>query len=486
VAETRATGTVTITGGTASSGINQVSQITVDGVNLLGTAVDFITDNSATANAVAVEINNGTSTHNYTASSAGAAITLQAATGTGAGPNGDVVAVTVAGDVTATKADVSGGVAEVAAVAQVSKVVIGGASFNAADAWTVTVDGTSYKTTGLAAGMGTSLYVTKNRVWSTAGSLVEYCALNDPTDHSTTTPTATAYGIINIGQQSSGASTLIGIGDYNGQSAIFGEEDTAIYTFDTDPANIVAGTPIRNTGALAHRSIVNYGNQDLFYLDEKGVRSLKSRDGYNAAYVDDIGNAIDPWVQAEIANISACLCSRSKAIIEPQDGRYMLALGQKILVLSRFPASSITAWSFLDLGFDIDNLVHSGQDVFVRSGNTIYQYGGAGRDTYPDANEYPVVVETPFMGAGDEARKKALDGWDQTALNTWNVQVATDPNHPDRYIDVGYIDGNTYHKEANAPLPGYTSSVALRMECSAAGDARMSSVAFHYDGGEVN
>jgi hypothetical protein len=307
----------------------------------MGTAVDFITDNSATANAVAVEINNGTSTHNYTASSAGAAITLQAATGTGAGPNGDVVAVTVAGDVTATKADVSGGVAEVAAVAQVSKVVIGGASFNAADTWTVTVDGTSYKTTGLAAGMGTSLYVTKNRVWSTAGSLVEYCALNDPTDHSTTTPTATAYGIINIGQQSSGASTLIGIGDYNGQSAIFGEEDTAIYTFDTDPANIVAGTPIRNTGALAHRSIVNYGNQDLFYLDEKGVRSLKSRDGYNAAYVDDIGNAIDPWVQAEIANISACLCSRSKAIIEPQDGRYMLALGQKILVcrVSRRPAS---------------------------------------------------------------------------------------------------------------------------------------------------
>jgi hypothetical protein len=36
VAETRATGTVTITGGTASSGINQVSQITVDGVNLHG------------------------------------------------------------------------------------------------------------------------------------------------------------------------------------------------------------------------------------------------------------------------------------------------------------------------------------------------------------------------------------------------------------------------------------------------------------------
>ena len=103
-------GSVTITGGTAIPGTNKVSQVTVDSVTLMVDPVDWATSNDATAAAVAFEINDNTGTHGFTAAALGAVVTITAAVGTGDGPNGDVVGKTVAGDVTATVTNMTGGV----------------------------------------------------------------------------------------------------------------------------------------------------------------------------------------------------------------------------------------------------------------------------------------------------------------------------------------------------------------------------------------
>src|SRR3546814_3939096 len=51
VTEVLATGSIDVTGGTASIGVNTVASITVDGVDILGSAVDWTGSNSATATA---------------------------------------------------------------------------------------------------------------------------------------------------------------------------------------------------------------------------------------------------------------------------------------------------------------------------------------------------------------------------------------------------------------------------------------------------
>src|SRR3546814_1437436 len=48
VTEVLATGSIDVTGGTASIGVNTVASITVDGVDILGSAVDWTGSNSAT------------------------------------------------------------------------------------------------------------------------------------------------------------------------------------------------------------------------------------------------------------------------------------------------------------------------------------------------------------------------------------------------------------------------------------------------------
>lgn len=99
-AEVLATGSFTVTGGTASAGVNKVSAVLVNGVDILGAAVDWVTSHTATAAALAAQINTFASSPNYIASSAGAIVNIVAITGSGATPNAFVVSPTVAGDVT--------------------------------------------------------------------------------------------------------------------------------------------------------------------------------------------------------------------------------------------------------------------------------------------------------------------------------------------------------------------------------------------------
>src|SRR5690606_24112080 len=108
VQEVRATGTVQITGGTSSPGVNQIDSVTVDGAELLSNPVDWVSSDDATANALAVEINNNAHVHGYQASASGATVTLTAPVGEGSSVNGYVVAAVTGGDVTATTANMSG------------------------------------------------------------------------------------------------------------------------------------------------------------------------------------------------------------------------------------------------------------------------------------------------------------------------------------------------------------------------------------------
>lgn len=477
VAEVRATGTITITGGTESLGVNRITSATVDGVELLANPVDWIDSNSATANALAVEINN-TTTSGYTADALGAVVTLTASPGTGATPNGDVVDVTEAGNVTTSTANISGGVTAVEPVAQVDKVTIAGGSFGPTDLWEITLDGDDYRSTGRASATGTSIYINQSRVYSTAGSLERFCKINDATDWTDATASSGA-GFINIGNQTEGAELLVGTAKYSNLSAIFARNTIVTYSLVADATETQIVQSIDNTGTIAPRSIIPYGGNDVYFLDETGVRSLRTREAVNEAYASDVGSAIDPFVQQIFAEVGAAVAAKACAVIESTDGRYMLALGQYILILSYFPSSKITAWSYLDFGESISDLVRVNRQTFLRSGDTIYQYGGITGDVYPGDNEFDIEIATPFISSKDPAGQKVLEGFDFAAENVWRVQILPNPNDPAHFIDAGYLGGTTYSQQ-HIKVPGKTSHFALRMTCSKGGYASLSSTAVHH------
>lgn len=479
VAETRASGEIEITSGVNG---NQITSATINGVELLDAPVSWLSDVSATANALVVAINTAANTA-YLASAVAGVVTLLAAEGTGATVNGHVVAVTAT--MSTATSTVAGGVTEIEAQKQIEYLTV--TSVGGTGPWAtfeITLNGVVYFVNALSAGMGNSIFVQKNRVFVTSGSTVQYCKLNSPLDW-TDTNASSGSGFINIGNSAEGAQYLYGIEEYNGKAAIFAESTTIIYQFFADAQQITYVQALQNTGTLSVGAIKAYGADDVFYLDKTGIRSLRSRDGYDAAFASDIGSAIDPFVSLLVDEVGRPALIKAQSVVETKDGRFMMALGRYIVTLSYFPASKITAWSYMDFGQEIDNLVRCGDRIVLRTGNELYTYGGENGDTYPDDGEFNGIAETPFMSASDPATKKFLQSYDHIAEGEWLVEVL--PNPKDRSISevLGRFTGIT-NNDLTAALAQYSSLFALRYTCDKAGFASLSAIATHFEKGEKN
>jgi hypothetical protein len=332
--------------------------------------------------------------------------------------------------------------------------------------------------------MGTFVYVTKKRVYSPTGPTVCYCVLNNPMDWTTTTTPSTDAGQFVPDAAGEGIQDIVALGTYDDTTAIYGEQSSSVYALSADAEENQLTQQLENTGTYAARSVVGYGSTDAFYLDQRGIRSLRTRANSDVAYVDDVGSALDTFVQSIYVGLSGDQRARAPAVIDPIDGRFLQGFGSQIMTLSYFPSAQITAWSYQNPGVEIEDLVRTYRGLYIRSGDTIYKYGGLDDETYPEDNEFNVFVVTPFMAAQDPAGLKYLVGFDIDCTNEWLCEVLVDPNDTTKVVQAGIISGCTYHLK-RITLPGYTSHIAFRFTCFKAGYASISSLAIHYEKDEA-
>lgn len=479
VQEVRATGTVTITGGSFGV-LNKIGALSVGGVDLINSPVGWVSDNASTANALATAINNQTGVHGYKALASGAVVTITAATGTGSAPNGATISISLGGNVTAlTSGTMSGGVDAVAAVAQVSKVTFGG-TYEPVDQFTITLNGDAYVATGLASGTGIACRPHQKRMWTVVGTQLIGSKLNDASDFSDTS-TSSGYVVIDVSSASEGTGRLLGLGVYTDYLAVFSRSQIRLYSITTDATTISFYQELANTGALAGLSIVTFGNADTFYLSSTGVRSIRTRSQLNLPSVSDIGEALDTYIRSKIISLPEGTVRKALGAIEPVDGRFWLAMGSEIYVLSYFEASKVTAWSVLKPGFEINGIARIDDNLYVRSGDTVYLYGGAQSTTYPDADESVVTFETPFLSANHPSLKKLIGGFDIGCLNTWEMSLYVDPNDETRIVPLGVFYETTYSKP-DAATPVEAAVFAFKGVCREAGRATVSGLALHFKG----
>ena len=170
---------------------------------------------------------------------------------------------------------------------------------------------------------------------------------------------AKGAGIIVVSTDSAGAQVLTGVAGYQEFAAVFAESAVVIYALGTDPANFERIQEVESTGTLAGRAVRSYGANDLFYLDQTGVRSLQARDSSNSAFVSDAGTAFDPFVQQVVAAASEREVQDAVSVIEPTTGAYWLAVGDKVLVLTNYPGTGIRGWTYYDLDFAVTAAIRS-------------------------------------------------------------------------------------------------------------------------------
>jgi hypothetical protein len=327
------------------------------------------------------------------------------------------------------------------------------------------------------AGMGYFVRAYKSKMYCVGDKYLRFSAVNNgflweasvnPNDNS-----RDGAGNINIAIQEGGSSTLNGVEIYYDKLALFSELSTQMWAVVSDPKQNALGQVLRQTGTKAPWSVQQYGSGDILFLASSGIRSMKARDISNSAAVSDIGSPIDDLIHV-IPEADRVYC---RSVLEPVVGRVWFAFRKNIFVLSFFPGPNITAWSNYKVDFDIEYILVCGDKLYVRSGNDLYLYGGAGGDEY-DAS--PVEVRLPFLDGSKPGHMKMFQAIDATVTGSWDIKVAYDFDHPDNEEDVAHCTAPTWNK-GRYELQGYASHVSLRFYNNSAEAAVVSNAALHYN-----
>ena len=329
-------------------------------------------------------------------------------------------------------------------------------------------------------GKGPYIRTFQTKMYSVLGKTLHFSKIGDPTKWvpEATTPANVGAGYINISMQDADSENLTSLEVYYDKLAIFSTEAVQIWAMDPDQLKNNFDQLLRGTGTSGPRSPLQYGNGDVLYLDESGLRSLKAKDSSNSASVSDIGSPVDPVISTLRKLKGAAYMNSAISLLEPSVGRFWMVFPDQILVLSYFPGPKVTAWSAFTLPFTVTQAVTCGGYIFLRDTNdTIYVYGGTTGDVYDNCG---VDVRLPYLDGKKPGHKKSFQMFDATVTGTWRVAVSYDFNNPDAEETIDTIDRPTWNMGGHE-VAGYDSHFSLRFYNNDANQATLSNCAMHYE-----
>lgn len=310
----------------------------------------------------------------------------------------------------------------------------------------------------------------RQKVYATSESMLYFSAIDNC---EMWTPDATGAGFIDVSTHAKGNQHLTAIGEYQNYLAAFSAKQAQLWIMDPDPRRNQLVQVIQNTGTMAPRSVTGFGTGELMYLDRSGIRAISARAIENVAYMSDIGSMIDSLVTDQLATMTPTEISKAIGLVEPQDGRFWMIVGDRIYVLSYFPTSKISAWTLYEPGFTADYADTTNWNVWLRSGDDIYSFG----DEY--GSDYEVVGQIPFLDFQRPGTTKTLNGLDVALSGSWKVRAALDPTRPDAFATIGTLEQSTY-SYGRVALYGAATHVSLRFIHKGEGPARIGAAAVHY------
>ncbi|ODT60957.1 MULTISPECIES: hypothetical protein [Paracoccus] len=545
----QATAQFTVTGG-AGEVINTVTSIRVSGTEILGTPLVHTGDNATTAAAIAARINANPTTPRYLAAAAGSVVTLTAerpgtaangrtitfqttgnfalgAATTFSGGVNEIVprlltlsiggvralrqAVTWPGSAAAMAEAIAEGINDLSSNPEYSAIARDGTVFiHTNEAGTAqngrTLTFTTSGTISLSTPAGTDtaggaelgatnflpadvVLTVREKLYAGSGTNLHYSAIQGPTywQAGGTGAGQIGAGFTNVADSNSSPDRITALARYFDKLAVFTGDTVQTWFLDPDPDLVVQSQVLENTGTDCPRSVTQFGDADIFYLDTSGLRSLRARDSSNAAASTDIGVPIDDILSAKLAAMSASQRQRVVGLINPSDKRFWLVMGREIFVYSYYPNSKVNAWTRYEAAstigtvrteFDIEDAISFDRRVFLRAGNAIYCYGGWSGDVAYDAT--PAVAWLPMLDADAPTAEKDWRGVDAAITGNWTVGVSFDPNQPETQDDIANLTETTYGLRRIA-MKGRSTHVGLRF-VSRGGPAKLSALVIHFEG----
>jgi hypothetical protein len=335
----------------------------------------------------------------------------------------------------------------------------------------------------------------KQKLYAIDGPNVRFSAIKN----ATLWTSGAGHGIIDVTAEDSAGTALVGAEQYYGSLALFARTNIQVWAMDADPNQNQLLQVLGNVGLVAPHAVARYGNGDVLFLSDTGIRSLRARDVSTAAAVNDIGSPVDALIRTRRELLTPALAERIAAVVDPLTGRFWLVWGGEVFALSTFPNSNISAWSLLEVGSSVDYITTAHSRVVLRVGEEILLYGlppaDAGNPFDPNVpfgtsvelfDATSVVVETPFLDAGRPATTKDWRGIDATVQGEWIVEVNPDPLSPEpKWIEIARITKPTW-TQARIPVEFMSTHLALRLTSIGTGPAGIANMAIHFEDGDAS
>jgi hypothetical protein len=285
----------------------------------------------------------------------------------------------------------------------------------------------------------------KSRIIGLSGTTMWGSAINDALDwdpsygQATPVPTIASQSVdTSVASMYSNRHTAIA--PYGpDQIALFANESVQIWTIDTDWTNNDLAQSLSETGTFEASAVLPVGGQDVYYMDESGVRSLRARETIDIVQAADVGGPVDEIVEPKLRPLITSPAFPSsdgipvvRFLTEPQDGRIWAAVDDTVYVFSYFPDTEVAAWSeYLPawgnpvLSKKSYGLARCQRRVFARnSSNQLVILGASAKEpalkdyellTTPVLDDLDMRVRTPFFHADRPAHSKLWDGFDVIA-----------------------------------------------------------------------
>lgn len=357
------------------------------------------------------------------------------------------------------------------------KITIGG-TFEVGDRFGYTLAGTNYGAVATPTPVGTVVKTHGRKVYAGSARLLNFSGADTAVGWDRDDDPGA--GFEDVSTHESDLETVTALGKFLGFLAVLSENAIQVWDVRPDEAENNLVQHIGETGTRARKSVRNFGQLDMFYLSDSGIRSLRARAQNQLAGVNDVGTPIDTLVQEQAAALADELFEESPSIVDPVDSRFWQAVGDKIFVFTYFPTKKVSGWSWYEPGFSATDLVALNRRVYARAGDKIYVYGGVGGDIYDSSK---VTATLPFLHANKPGTFKNLSGIDIAATGRWEVDLLVDPNELANVVHFGHLDGVSFGEEDIAGL-GRATHVAPRFIHEEAGPASLSGTAFYYTQGD--
>jgi len=445
--------------------VQSTIDLTVGGVDIMDPA-GWVSNNNASAKAVVVAINTFSGVRNYRAEWDGANGVTIIALDPGTASNGlTITAVYTNGyttDISASHRTMAGGAAQP----------------------TDPNTDTPYLPGKFAMTVGSKEY-------ALSGPTMYFSKIGDPRAWQNPT-TNTGAGFIDLSSYASGAEQLMSMALYQNNLAVFAMDSIQVWHPDSDPTKYSLVQVLYNTGTRSPHSVCQFGDNDIYYLDESGVRSLRARDSSNAAATSDIGVLVDPLVLAKLHQVDMLDRASIFGLIEPVDGRFWLIMNDLIFVFSYFPGAKVSAWSTYipsipttdpdtgiesDVPFEISDAITFRRRIYVRSGDKVYCYGGEGSEFVYDRTEG--MGQTPYLDGNAPGQDKDYCGLDVACDGVWEIDAYLDANNLEAADKVAVVEDSTFDFN-RVGMTGRSTHVSLKFKSRSAKRAKVGSALIHY------